>query len=61
MHETVHYKLDNIAAVAVLAYASAVFGLATIFLQLAVGLHAALTVWCIACLRSASVNAGDRK
>jgi hypothetical protein len=48
----------NVAAVAVLAYAGARLGLVTVFLWLAVGLHAALAVWCIGCLRG---RAGERE
>jgi hypothetical protein len=41
----------NISAVAVLAYAGIGFGLHGAALWPAVALHAAMTVWCIACLR----------
>ena len=43
--------LYNLAASAVLAHAGTVLGLAGIALWPAVFLHAALAVWCIACLR----------
>ena len=49
----------NIAAVAVLAYAGAVLGFANFILWSAVVVHAALAVWCGACLRSGPANAGE--
>ena len=48
--------LYHCAAVAVLANAGAGVGLVGILLWPAVALHAALSVWCIACLRSMRVN-----
>jgi hypothetical protein len=44
--------LYNSVAAAVLAGAGAGMGLAGVLMWPAVGLHAALAVWCIACLRS---------
>jgi hypothetical protein len=52
--------LYNSAAGAVLANAGAGAGLVGVFMWPAVALHAALAVWCIACLRSGSVNASGR-
>ena len=49
--------LYNIAAVAVLAHAGTGLGLSGIGLWPAVSFHAALALWCIACLRSTRVNA----
>jgi len=48
--------LYNVAAVAVLAYAGIGAGLSGIGLWPAVLLHAALAVWCLACLRTKRVN-----
>ena len=53
--------LYNIAAVAILASAGVGSGLVGVGLWPAVVLHAALAVWCIACLRSKRVNLGDGK
>jgi hypothetical protein len=53
--------LYNIAAVVVLAYAGAGLAPGTIFLWLAVVLHAALAVWCVACLGRVQVSAGEQK
>jgi hypothetical protein len=52
--------LYNCAAVAVLANAAAGVGLVGVLMWPAVGLHSAFAVWCIACLRNASVNAAGR-
>jgi hypothetical protein len=41
----------DVVAAGILAYTGAVLGLAGIVLWPAVGLHAALAVWCAACLR----------
>lgn len=49
--------LYNCAAVAVLAKAGAGVGLVGVLMWPTVALHAALAVWCIACLRSGPVNA----
>jgi hypothetical protein len=48
--------LYNSVAVAVLASAAAGVGLVGVFTWPTVALHAALAVWCIACLRSGAVN-----
>jgi hypothetical protein len=52
--------LYNCAAVAVLANAAAGVRLIGVLMWPAVGLHSALAVWCIACLRNGSVNAAGR-
>jgi hypothetical protein len=52
--------LYNSVAVAVLANAGAGARLVGVLTWLAVALHAALAVWCIACLRSGPVNAAGR-
>ena len=51
--------LYNIAAVAVLAYAGAVLGFSNFILWSAVVLHKVLAIWCIVCLWSGPVNAGE--
>ena len=51
----------NAAAVALLAYARIALGLFSVFLWPAVGLHAGLAVWCLACLWNKRVNVGDGK
>ena len=52
--------LYNGVAVAVLANAGAGVRLVGVLTWPAVALHAVLAVWCIACLRSASVNPSGR-
>ena len=52
--------LYNSAAGAVLAHAAAGVKLAGVLMWPAVALHAALAVWCIACLRSGSADAPGR-
>ena len=49
--------LYNCAALGVLAHAGAVIGLAGVLMWPAVAVHAALVVWCLACLRSGPVTA----
>ena len=51
--------LYNGAAVAVLASAGAREGLVGVLLWPTVALHLTLAVWCIACLRSARLDAGS--
>jgi hypothetical protein len=50
--------LYNVATVAVLAFAGIGFGLHGVALWPAVVLHAVMTVWCVACLRSNPLNTG---
>ena len=52
--------LYNVAAVLVLTYAGAALGLSGILLWPAVVLHAALTMWCVACLREAAAGTAAR-
>jgi len=52
--------LYNSVAVAVLANAGTGAGLVGVLTWPAAALHATLAVWCIACLRSESVNAAGR-
>jgi hypothetical protein len=52
--------LYNSVAVAVLAHAGAVARLVGVLTWPVIALHAALAVWCIACLRSEPVNAAGR-
>jgi len=52
--------LYNSAAVAVLAHAGAGARLVGVLTWPAVALHAALAVWCVACLRRAPANAAGR-
>jgi hypothetical protein len=52
--------LYNGAAVGVLAHAGTVMGFVGVLMWPAVAVHAALVVWCIACLRSGSANAVSR-
>jgi hypothetical protein len=52
--------LYNCAAVGVLAHAGAVVGFVGVLMWPAVAVHAALVVWCSACLRSGSANAAGR-
>ena len=51
--------LYNVATVAVLAFAGIGFGLQGVALWPAVVLHAAMAVWCIACLRRSPHNVMD--
>jgi len=53
--------LYNLGAVGILASAGIGSGLAGVALWPAVVLHAAMAVWCIACLRSKRVNVGNEK
>jgi len=52
--------LYNGAAIAVLASACAGPGLVGVLIWPTITLHAALAVWCIACLRGGSANASGR-
>lgn len=51
----------NVAAVAILAFAGIGWGLRGVALWPAVVLHAAMAVWCLACLGSKRPNAGHRE
>jgi hypothetical protein len=53
--------LYNLGAVVILASAGIGSGLAGVALWPAVVLHAAMAVWCIACIRSKRVNVGNEK
>ena len=46
----------NIAAVVLFAYAKLGYGAPGPLLWFVVGLHAAMTLWCLVCLRSVSAN-----
>jgi hypothetical protein len=52
-------SLYNFAAVSLLGYAGIGLGMSGVGLWPAVILHAALLVWCVACLRIARRNVGD--
>jgi len=52
--------LYNCAAGGILAHAGASLRLVGVLMWPAIALHAALAVWCVACLRSAPVNAAGR-
>ena len=49
----------NFAVAAVLAFAGVGLGLRGMLLWPAVVLHAAMAVWCVACLRRSSINVMD--
>jgi hypothetical protein len=53
--------LYNLAALAILASAGVGLGLVGVLLWLGVVFHSAMAIWCLACLRTRRINAGDGK